>query len=474
MKRRMKFLNQFISIFIFISSCNLIGQDFQLDEFNQERAIYFSKKNRDSFLFYSKEMQKSRMACRKFTGLSYEAKYLYIENKLEESKDLCLKVLIALESSEIKEEYDYSKMLVGRDNAECIKILKLNLHRRLFQIYNTQQEIGKAYYHLTRRQDILNSLKEIEEYFIRNNISLQNSIAALQTSVGLYDESNRTLRLLGEKFEEVVRDTSDVFYKHLLREEIYMNTFHMVNYLNKYRNSNNISNIDSVNYYNNRIFSLVENLETRPTAKLNYYVNKSYTYIANNQIDSLDFAFAQVENFFKKYNKPNHQTLIQLKCSVFHKKGQIDSSLYYCNKFLDLEIKEVSYKDVYLTIYDKLAIDYSKSGISDSALFFRNKHFQLNNKLKERSVNALNEMRKVEAKRYDGAIKNNSATIIKARIIVLFLLGLFLAGIYVLRGRYRRRQKELIIYFEKQIYNKRKKNLLNQSYIELNKSVKIK
>lgn len=390
-KRILIFLQLLLLVSMSFTSTFVFAQSDSVDEKNHEKAIYYASRNRDSLFFYSKQLQKSKGLCRRLTGKSYEAKYYYIVGDYDKSENLIKEIFVEIDASRGQQAYIQSKRLVGLTHKECLEILKMNLRRRLFYIYNWQQKYDQAYLELILREDIIDSLKEKNSYYLRNKISVGRSRAHLQRNMGGIRSSLKILKDMKGLLQGFKIDSSNVWYENFQREKSYIYTEIASNYTHLFSENGNISLIDSIKFYNNLSLSSSRQKGNGKDNLLPYNLMKCWLFYAEEKLDSLHFLINETSKLYSSENK--RKTGVKyFKTLYFRKVGLLDSSNIYGKRWLSFE-KEIEYnQNSKINIVRALSENYNELNKFDSAYYYNELLTDLLYKKSKASVKALNLM----------------------------------------------------------------------------------
>lgn len=441
MVKNSKIIITFLFLLCFVSNTFYSQEKFDKD-LNFNKITYFSNRNIDSLLFYSKKMQESKNPCNAYQGITTEALFYYKKNEYSESEKL-----VKLVISKLKYK-----------NEECHKKNQISALNRLFWIKKRQEKYTEAYNYILLTDSIISCLKK-DSYSYRYKLSTKTNMALIKSELKLYNQSKTILLDIVNDFEEKeVYDSQKPTNNFLLQKA---SIFNMIgdNYVSLYEEHLNIKYIDSAD-----IFYLKAHLESK---KIDPPLEKSNMYYDFRKIKLLIKTGKAKEalRILQKYSAKNDELLeyhlSYFKAILYNELNVIDSSLFYSKNYIKLK-KKVGSKSNLLKFYAILSNAYNSKKEIDSAYKYSNltlKELEIIKSEDNKMFNKIYLEDHNKAKELNNKIiKTKSESNSKFRIIILVLILIVFSFIYLLR----KKQLKLIpLKKEYNIDSKLEKEILN-------------
>lgn len=148
------------------------SQNSNLEEYYLEKADYFSSRNLDSLLFYSKKLQESKNKCIQLNGYYKESHYYYRKGDFDLTQKRSYHLIDVIENL----------------TEDCFKIIHISTLNRLYWIYKNQNKINQAFEILVKQENVIQKVSsEIsrKRYLCSYNLNL----AYIKKDLGLHEEA---------------------------------------------------------------------------------------------------------------------------------------------------------------------------------------------------------------------------------------------------------------------------------------------
>ena len=424
-------MHKFIFSIIFLLSINLIfAQELSESEISKTRSIQENLiSNPGKAYAEALEISNSKNELFRFYGKYYIANYFYNKSEFIYSKKLIITLIESIEKSEIDNASKVYQDFLGM----CVN--------KLFYIHKNLGEYDMALFYLDKYKSSLPNNHFNEQY------------GSIKVAMGDYVNG---IALLKRELKTSHHLKLGVGEKKVMNKKLFADKYNIIGeaYQKYYIQSKNEVLLDSANYYFNIAAKMMLEANFQPEytkALLSMRKAKSAALAGNYDI-SLSLYRKRIEYPIIQDNVRTEQLFDLGMADCFHHLKQVDSAIFYCNKYIKShQVTKVS-KENLLMAYNIMTQCYNEKNDTKNAYRYAQKSLELIQSIegiKSKSLNFLHN--------YDlNKIKEESNKVITSKnyfkISLFGILILFAVVIYSFYYYYKN-QKEKHYRFLKIIQN---------------------
>lgn len=424
-------MHKFIFSIIFLLSINLIfAQELSESEISKTRSIQENLiSNPEKAYAEALEISNSKNELFRFYGKYYIANYFYNKSEFIYSKKLIITLIESIEKSEIDKSSKVYQDFLGM----CVN--------KLFYIHKNLGEYDMALFYLDKYKSSLPNNHFNEQY------------GSIKVAMGDYVNG---IALLKRELKTSHHLKLGVGEKKVMNKKLFADKYNIIGeaYQKYYIQSKNEVLLDSANYYFNIAAKMMLEANFQPEytkALLSMRKAKSAALAGNYDI-SLSLYRKRIEYPIIQDNVRTEQLFDLGMADCFHHLKQVDSAIFYCNKYIKShQVTKVS-KENLLMAYNIMTQCYNEKNDTKNAYRYAQKSLELIQSIegiKSKSLNFLHN--------YDlNKIKEESNKVITSKnyfkISLFGILILFAVVIYSFYYYYKN-QKEKHYRFLKIIQN---------------------
>ncbi len=427
---KIKMKKLIFSLFLVVSFSLTFSQELNKLEIKQTRSIQEKLiSNPKKAYLEALEISKSKNELLSFHGKYYIANYYYNKSELIHSKELLVKLIDNIEQSSIsKSSKGYQDLIIM-----CIN--------KLFYVHKNLGEYDLA----------LSYLNKYEKKFSTNHFNEQ--YGAIKVAMGDYVGG---ITLLKKELQTTPHLKLGVEEKKIMNNKLFADKYNIIGeaYQAYYLKSKKIIFIDSANYYFSAAAKIMLKDNFYPDytkALLSMRLAKSAA-LSGNYVKSLSLYRERKKYPVIKDNIRTEQLFDLGMGDCFYHLKQVDSALFYCNKYVkNYQITKVS-KENLLMAYNIMTQCYNEKKDTKSAYLYAKKSLELIQSIEEIKSKSLNFLHDYDL----DIIKEESNKIITSQnYLKISLLGISSILLIVSIGfyYYYKLQKEKHIRFLKIIQN---------------------
>lgn len=441
-------MHKFIFSIIFLLSINLIfAQELSESEISKTRSIQENLiSNPEKAYAEALEISNSKNELFRFYGKYYIANYFYNKSEFIYSKKLIITLIESIEKSEIDKSSKVYQDFLGM----CVN--------KLFYIHKNLGEYDMALFYLDKYKSSLPNNHFNEQY------------GSIKVAMGDYVNG---IALLKRELKTSHHLKLGVGEKKVMNKKLFADKYNIIGeaYQKYYIQSKNEVLLDSANYYFNIAAKMMLEANFQPEytkALLSMRKAKSAALAGNYDI-SLSLYRKRIEYPIIQDNVRTEQLFDLGMADCFHHLKQVDSAIFYCNKYIKShQVTKVS-KENLLMAYNIMTQCYNEKNDTKNAYRYAQKSLELIQSIegiKSKSLNFLHN--------YDlNKIKEESNKVITSKnyfkISLFGILILFAVVVYSFYYYYKN-QKEKHYRFLKIIQNLKESKTSEISILQIDKA----
>lgn len=441
-------MHKFIFSIIFLLSINLIfAQELSESEISKTRSIQENLiSNPKKAYAEALEISNSKNELFRFYGKYYIANYFYNKSEFIYSKKLIITLIESIENSEIDKSSKVYQDFLGM----CVN--------KLFYIHKNLGEYDMALFYLDKYKSSLPNNHFNEQY------------GSIKVAMGDYVNG---IALLKRELKTSHHLKLGVGEKKVMNKKLFADKYNIIGeaYQKYYIQSKNEVLLDSANYYFNIAAKMMLEANFQPEytkALLSMRKAKSAALAGNYDI-SLSLYRKRIEYPIIQDNVRTEQLFDLGMADCFHHLKQVDSAIFYCNKYIKShQVTKVS-KENLVMAYNIMTQCYNEKIDTKNAYRYAQKSLELIQSIegiKSKSLNFLHN--------YDlNKIKEESNKVITSKnyfkISLFGILILFAVVIYSFYYYYKN-QKEKHYRFLKIIQNLKESKTSEISILQIDKA----
>lgn len=441
-------MHKFIFSIIFLLSINLIfAQELSESEISKTRSIQENLiSNPKKAYAEALEISNSKNELFRFYGKYYIANYFYNKSEFIYSKKLIITLIESIEKSEIDKSSKVYQDFLGM----CVN--------KLFYIHKNLGEYDMALFYLDKYKSSLPNNHFNEQY------------GSIKVAMGDYVNG---IALLKRELKTSHHLKLGVGEKKVMNKKLFADKYNIIGeaYQKYYIQSKNEVLLDSANYYFNIAAKMMLEANFQPEytkALLSMRKAKSAALAGNYDI-SLSLYRKRIEYPIIQDNVRTEQLFDLGMADCFHHLKQVDSAIFYCNKYIKShQVTKVS-KENLLMAYNIMTQCYNEKNDTKNAYRYAQKSLELIQSIegiKSKSLNFLHN--------YDlNKIKEESNKVITSKnyfkISLFGILILFAVMVYSFYYYYKN-QKEKHYRFLKIIQNLKESKTSEISILQIDKA----
>ena len=392
------------------------------------------------------EISNSKNQLFRFYGKYYIANYFYNKSEFNYSKKLLILLIENLEKSDINKESKVYQDMLGM------------FVNKLFYIHKNLGEYDMALFYLDKYKTSLSNSRFDEQYGL--------------IKVVMGDFANG-ITLLKRELKKTPHIKLGVGEKKRMNKKLFADKYNIIgeSYQNYYIHSKKTFFLDSANYYFDKsaLMLLEENFYPEYTKALLSMRKAKSAALAGNYYESL-FLYRNRNKFPVIHNYIRTEQLFDLgMADCFHHLKQIDSALFYCNKYVEsYQVTKVSKENLLMT-YNIMTQCYNEKNDTKNAYRYAQKSLDLIQSIegiKSKSLNFLHN--------YDlSIIKEESNKVIESKNyfkISLFSILIILIIVVFSFYYYYNQQKEKHYRFLKIIQHLKESQVLETNILKIDKN----
>lgn len=441
-------MHKFIFSIIFLLSINLIfAQELSESEISKTRSIQENLiSNPEKAYAEALEISNSKNELFRFYGKYYIANYFYNKSEFIYSKKLIITLIESIEKSEIDKSSKVYQDFLGM----CVN--------KLFYIHKNLGEYDMALFYLDKYKSSLPNNHFNEQY------------GSIKVAMGDYVNG---IALLKRELKTSHHLKLGVGEKKVMNKKLFADKYNIIGeaYQKYYIQSKNEVLLDSANYYFNIAAKMMLEANFQPEytkALLSMRKAKSAALAGNYDI-SLSLYRKRIEYPIIQDNVRTEQLFDLGMADCFHHLKQVDSAIFYCNKYIKShQVTKVS-KENLVMAYNIMTQCYNEKNDTKNAYRYAQKSLELIQSIegiKSKSLNFLHN--------YDlNKIKEESNKVITSKnyfkISLFGILILFAVVVYSFYYYYKN-QKEKHYRFLKIIQNLKESKTSEISILQIDKA----
>lgn len=432
------------SVILFLSVNLTFAQELSESEISITRSIQENLiSNPEKAYEEALEISNSKNELFRIYGKYYEANYFYNKSEFTYSKKLLIALIDSIEKSNIdKSSKVYQDLL-----SMCVN--------KLFYIHKNLGEYDMALLYLDKYKNSVPNNRFNEQYGL------------IKVAMGDYVNG---IALLKKELKTTPHLKLGVGEKKVMNKKLFADKYNIIGeaYQKYYIKSKNNVLLDSANYYFNMAANMMlqDNFQPEYTKALLSMREAKSAALAGNYDKSLSL-YRKRNNYPIIHNNIRTEQLFDLgMADCFHHLKQVDSALFYCNKYVkSYQITKVS-KENLLMAYNIMTQCYNEKNDAKNAYRYAQKSLELIQSIegiKSKSLNFLHN--------YDlNIIKEESKNIIASKNyfkISLFGILILLAVVVYIFFYYYKNQKEKHYRFLKIIQNLKESKTSETSILQI-------
>ncbi len=386
-----------VLIFSFcLFSATIIGQSHQIeDEYHRKAKAFISLGKLDSAKIYISKMKQSKNLCRCWTGHSYEAGVYYKLGEHKKSDSILQELILITDPHKRQNNFKYSDLMVGKSFSDCVKIVNINIYRRLFYIYKRYSAFDSAFFYLNKRKDIIKSLSEKNTYYYRNLTAIDKNLANLFMELKQFQNAKEILIVANRDMRDLSISTNDEWYLAFQKEKVYLLSSLANSYFHIFNEEGKKEYIDSSFQYQKNAFYLEKKIDG---IVLNNVKRHNYSKLSRFSYYKEDFkAFKQyLDSLSMLKSQEKNSGELSLFAKYFNQINNLDSAIYYEKKYLKTLTSRSIFKIDQVSTLQRISELYYKKKNLDSAHKFSQRTLNLADELKENEINGITSIKQKE------------------------------------------------------------------------------
>ena len=397
---------RYFAVIFFLVYNSSFAQLNPTDSLSKYKAEYYLNINIDSVFHYGNLLKSSQSSIAKYDG-SYRLISAYYKKG------------DYIKSEELTNELIQS---IGNSNNKYLKTLKLECYNKLFWIYKNTNRPDKIFQISLLVENLVDDFDQNDIYFEKVDNFKKSIIANIKIELGLYDEAIYSLKLLENRFSNMIPELSgNKKNRALIFKSGIFNTIGRA-----YLSSSSYKKdplIDSASLYFRKAYEISKLINPRhKDSELHFSLERVKVHIKR-------------ENYYEALNLLEHSEVVDveknelqevyfLKSDIFKKINEIDSSIYYAYKFLNLKKNSPSTEKNKIQVYKNLAEIYKSINKIDSTY----KYTSLVNKKQNdlfRNTNEDSSKRSLSDFIHEQGLRNQLILIIFSLLFFLLLFNFF-------------------------------------------------
>jgi len=441
-------MHKFIFSIIFLLSINLIfAQELSESEISKTRSIQENLiSNPEKAYAEALEISNSKNELFRFYGKYYIANYFYNKSEFIYSKKLIITLIESIEKSEIDKSSKVYQDFLGM----CVN--------KLFYIHKNLGEYDMALFYLDKYKSSLPNNHFNEQY------------GSIKVAMGDYVNG---IALLKRELKTSHHLKLGVGEKKVMNKKLFADKYNIIGeaYQKYYIQSKNEVLLDSANYYFNIAAKMMleANFEPEYTKALLSMRKAKSAALAGNYDMSLSLYRKRIEYPIIQDNVRTEQLFDLGMADCFHHLKQVDSAIFYCNKYIKShQVTKVSKENLLMT-YNIMTQCYNEKNDTKNAYRYAQKSLELIQSIegiKSKSLNFLHnyDLNKIKEESNKVIISKNYFKISLFGILILFAVVVY--SFYY----YYKNQKEKHYRFLKIIQNLKESKTSEISILQIDKA----
>ena len=341
------YLRYYSLLFFFISS-SILGQLNPVDSLHRHYAEYYININIDSVFYYGNLLKSSNDTTAQYDGYYRLISAYYKKGDYKKSEELTNELI----------------QLIGDSDNKYLRLLKLESYNKLFWIYKNINRPDKIFQVSLLLEKLTDDFDQNDSYFEKIDNLKKSIIANIKVELTLYDEAIKILKLLENKTSNKIPNLSgNKKYRALnLKSNLLNRIGRAFLASSSYKND---PLIDSASFYFKKAYEVSKLFNPKhKDSELHFNLESIKIHIKR---ENYNEALKQLEYTEKIDIEKN-----ELKEIYFHKSyalnkiNEIDSSIFYANKFLNQHKNSQITGKNEIQIYKNLAEMYRLKNKIDS------------------------------------------------------------------------------------------------------------
>jgi AraC-like DNA-binding protein len=441
-------MHKFIFSIIILLFINLtFAQELSESEINRTRSIQeYLISNPEKAYAEALEISNSKNELFRFYGKYYVANYFYNKSEFTYSKKLLIILIESIEKSEIDKSSKVYQDLIGM----CVN--------KLFYIHKNLGEYDLALFYLDKYKTSVPNNHFNEQY------------GSIKVAMGDYVNG---IALLKKELKTTPHLKLGVGEKKVMNKKLFADKYNIIGeaYQKYYIQSKKKVLLDSANHYFNVAarMMLQDNFQPEYTKALLSMREAKSAALAGNYVKSLSL-YRKRKKFPVIHDNIRTEQLFDLgMADCFHHLKQVDSALFYCNKYVEIYQTTKVSKENLLMAYNIMTQCYSEKNDTKKAYRYAQKSLELIQSIEGIKSKSLNFLHNYDLK----IIKEESNKVITSKnyfkISLFGILILFAVVIYSFYYYYKN-QKEKHYRFLKIIQDLKESKISEISILQIDKT----
>lgn len=441
-------MHKFIFSIIILLFINLaFAQELSESEINRTRSIQeYLISNPEKAYAEALEISNSKNELFRFYGKYYVANYFYNKSEFTYSKKLLIILIESIEKSEIDKSSKVYQDLIGM----CVN--------KLFYIHKNLGEYDLALFYLDKYKTSVPNNHFNEQY------------GSIKVAMGDYVNG---IALLKKELKTTPHLKLGVGEKKVMNKKLFADKYNIIGeaYQKYYIQSKKKVLLDSANHYFNVAarMMLQDNFQPEYTKALLSMREAKSAALAGNYVKSLSL-YRKRKKFPVIHDNIRTEQLFDLgMADCFHHLKQVDSALFYCNKYVEIYQTTKVSKENLLMAYNIMTQSYSEKNDTKKAYLYAQKSLELIQSIEGIKSKSLNFLHNYDLK----IIKEESKNIIASKnYFKISLFGILIILVVVVSSfyYYHKEQKEKHYRFLKIIQNLKESKTSDISNLQIEKA----
>lgn len=441
-------MHKFIFSIIILLFINLaFAQELSESEINRTRSIQeYLISNPEKAYAEALEISNSKNELFRFYGKYYVANYFYNKSEFTYSKKLLIILIESIEKSEIDKLSKVYQDLIGM----CVN--------KLFYIHKNLGEYDLALFYLDKYKTSVPNNHFNEQY------------GSIKVAMGDYVNG---IALLKKELKTTPHLKLGVGEKKVMNKKLFADKYNIIGeaYQKYYIQSKKKVLLDSANHYFNVAarMMLQDNFQPEYTKALLSMREAKSAALAGNYVKSLSL-YRKRKKFPVIHDNIRTEQLFDLgMADCFHHLKQVDSALFYCNKYVEIYQTTKVSKENLLMAYNIMTQCYSEKNDTKKAYLYAQKSLELIQSIEGIKSKSLNFLHNYDLK----IIKEESKNIIASKnYFKISLFGILIILVVVVSSfyYYHKEQKEKHYRFLKIIQNLKESKTSDISNLQIEKA----
>ena len=402
-------MHKFIFSIIILLFINLaFAQELSESEINRTRSIQeYLISNPEKAYAEALEISNSKNELFRFYGKYYVANYFYNKSEFTYSKKLLIILIESIEKSEIDKSSKVYQDLIGM----CVN--------KLFYIHKNLGEYDLALFYLDKYKTSVPNNHFNEQY------------GSIKVAMGDYVNG---IALLKKELKTTPHLKLGVGEKKVMNKKLFADKYNIIGeaYQKYYIQSKKKVLLDSANHYFNVAarMMLQDNFQPEYTKALLSMREAKSAALAGNYVKSLSL-YRKRKKFPVIHDNIRTEQLFDLgMADCFHHLKQVDSALFYCNKYVEIYQTTKVSKENLLMAYNIMTQCYSEKNDTKKAYRYAQKSLELIQSIegiKSKSLNFLHnyDLNKIKEESNKVITSKNYFKISLFGILILFAVVIY-------------------------------------------------